>query len=130
MMYENDESHNGCCCRGLKGFIRPRILFRIAQKPMYGYELMESFAEMDHPAPPDTGGLYRMLRSMEKDSLLASDWDTDESGPARRIYRLTEKGRQHLENWVRTLAETRKWLDAFLDSCREVLEIENEKPAG
>jgi DNA-binding PadR family transcriptional regulator len=44
-----------------------------------------------------------------------SEWDTESSaGPARRVYRLTETGRQHLSNWADELRRTDDVLHHFL----------------
>lgn len=124
-MCESIENHMNCCCRGLKGFLKPRILLRIARKPMHGYELLESLSEIDHPGPPDTGGMYRVLRTMEQDGLLISQWETDDSGPAKRIYQLTEEGHRHLNHWISTLIDTREWLDSFLEDYQELVKTKN-----
>jgi DNA-binding PadR family transcriptional regulator len=52
-------------------------------------------------APPDVGGLYRLLRGLESDGSLRSRWATNPgSGPARRVYELTDSGRNALDGWV------------------------------
>jgi len=84
MMEDAGERQKNYCLLGLKGLLKPRILLHIARKPMHGYELLESLSETDYPKPPDTGGLYRILRTMEQSGLLISQWDTDDSGPAKR----------------------------------------------
>jgi len=127
-MCDSIENHRNCCCRGLRGFIKPRILLQIARKPMYGYELLESLSEMVHPGPPDPGGLYRILRTMEQDGMLTSKWQTNDNGPAKRIYQLTEKGYLHLQNWIATLAETREWLDQFLKDYQDLVQSEKIEP--
>jgi PadR family transcriptional regulator, regulatory protein PadR len=119
IMCGSQSEHRNCCCRGLKSFIQPRILLRIAQKPMYGYELLESMEKTPHPGAPDTGGLYRLLRSMEDEGLLKSSWDTSESGPARRIYSITPMGENNLKQWIQSLRDTKSWLDNFLFDYEE-----------
>ncbi|MGC4045477.1 MAG: PadR family transcriptional regulator [Armatimonas sp.] len=40
------------------------------------------------------GALYPALRTLEDDGLVASEWQSEESGgPPRRVYRLTEEGK-------------------------------------
>jgi len=103
----------------LKSFLQPRILLRIAQKPMHGYELLDDMEKMPHPGAPDTGGLYRMLRSMEEEGLLQSSWDTGENGPARRIYSITPAGEASLEGWMQTLKDTQAWLTQFFNDYED-----------
>lgn len=76
-------------------------------EPRYGYALLEHLAEAGIDVEGNT--LYPLLRRLEKQGLLTSEWNTDESRP-RKFYALTAKGRD-----VRT-ALTREWsaLDAAL----------------
>jgi DNA-binding PadR family transcriptional regulator len=86
---------------------------------MHGYELLESMEKMTHPGAPDTGGLYRLLRTMEEEGLLESNWDAGESGPARRIYSLTPLGEKSLDEWMISLKDTEIWLQQFLIDYQE-----------
>lgn len=113
-----DHAHEGseeCRCRGgrLRGFIQPRLLLLLAQKPAHGYELIDVISQEDEPTT-DPGNLYRILRAMEEDGLVISDWDTSGGGPARRIYQITDQGLDHLDAWTVTIRKTRQWLDSFL----------------
>ena len=74
-----------------RSFLRSCLLLLIAERPSYGYDLLEGLTGLGM-ADVDAGGLYRTLRSMEKDGLVASRWDDSEVGPKRRVYRLTEDG--------------------------------------
>ena len=62
----------------------------------------------------DPGSLYRLLRSMEENGLVKSNWDTRGGGPARRIYQITDQGVDHLHAWMVSIRKTRQWLDDFL----------------
>ena len=44
----------------------------------------------------DTNTLYPLLRRLEKQGILASEWDTDEAKP-RKYYKRTELGNQVYE---------------------------------
>jgi len=44
--------------------------------------------------------IYRHLRELEVDGLVHSEWQTEGSGPARRIYRLTIEGEEALALWI------------------------------
>ncbi len=112
------EDRSSCRCRGggIRGFIQARLLFELAQKPAYGYELMEALGDDAQELAPDPGGLYRTLRCMEEEGLVRSSWDLPSSGPARRTYELTEAGQEMLEEWAVVLRRTRQRLDSFLDT--------------
>lgn len=57
----------------------------------YGYSLVQKLEEKN--APIEAGTLYPLLRRLEKQNLLVSEWDTSESRP-RKFYRLSEEGKQ------------------------------------
>lgn len=50
--------------------------------------------------------------------LLTSRLTESESGPARREYALTARGRLFLEHWAAALARYRETIDAVLTFCR------------
>jgi PadR family transcriptional regulator PadR len=56
----------------------------------YGYELRRSLA--DRGMPIEEGTLYPLLRRLESQGVLISDWRTDEGSP-RRYYTLSSEGR-------------------------------------
>ena len=55
----------------------------------YGYALLDLLAR--HGFAVDANTLYPLLRRLEKQGLLTSDWNTDEARP-RKYYRTTEQG--------------------------------------
>ena len=57
--------------------------------------------------------LYRTLRQLERDGLLLSSWEPGPTGPARRVYTLTDLGRGWLDSWALTLDSYRQMLDRF-----------------
>ncbi len=66
----------------------------------YGYSLRQGLA--DQGMPIEEGTLYPLLRRLEDQGLLASDWRIDD-GPPRRYYKLSPKGTRQLAeltaNW-------------------------------
>ncbi len=97
----------------MRGFMQPRLLLLLAQKPAHGYELMESL-DQDDAASADPGLLYRTLRQFEEDGLVSSSWDTEGRGPARRVYEITGEGLDYLHSWATNIQRTRERLDRFL----------------
>jgi PadR family transcriptional regulator len=82
-------------------YIQPSLLLGLKIKPSYGYELINSIHEfgfVQGQAPP--GMIYRHLRGLEADGLVQSEWQTEGSGPARRMYRLTPEGDEALTLWI------------------------------
>lgn len=82
-------------------YIQPSILMALKTKPSYGYELIQDigrFGFVEGQAPP--GMIYRHLRDLEENGLVASEWETEGSGPAKRVYQLTEEGDEVLKHWI------------------------------
>jgi len=82
-------------------YVQPSILLGLNLKPSYGYELIHSIQEfgfVEGQAPP--GMIYRHLRQLEEDGLVHSEWETEGTGPAKRMYRLTPEGEEVLEIWI------------------------------
>ena len=57
--------------------------------PQYGYSLRQALAERGMPI--EEGTLYPLLRRLEGQGLLASEWRIDD-GPPRRYYTLSPAG--------------------------------------
>jgi len=115
-MCEKDKSGSGeCQCKveRVPNFALPRLLLELAKKTSHGYELIERLSQ-EGSTTPDPGNFYRMLRSLEEDGLVCSTWDTQNSGPARRVYELTAQGMEFLHAWAATIHQTHQSLSRFL----------------
>lgn len=99
-------------------YLRPCLLLLLSESTAHGYDLLERLRELGLERDP--GGLYRTLRAMEHEGLIASGWEPSTSGPDRRRYRLTRRGESRLMDWARGLAETRQSIDLFLGRLREL----------
>jgi len=97
-----------------RNYLRASLLLLIGETPAHGYDLLEQIAELGLRTV-DPGGLYRALRVMEQDGLVASWWEHSSAGPARRSYRLTDEGVEWLHAWAGALREGRRYLTAYLD---------------
>ncbi|HET9096948.1 MAG TPA: helix-turn-helix transcriptional regulator [Candidatus Baltobacteraceae bacterium] len=90
------------------------LLVMLKEQNLHGYEIMKELkARFDVISDPGT--VYRALRQLERDGYISSWWDPKEQGPARRIYTLTEEGRQALILWSVALEQYRSNLDAFFN---------------
>lgn len=108
------EFGGGCRCDGgqPKNFLRPCLLLLLGEQSAHGYELLERLKAFGFSRDP--GGLYRVLRTLEREGLVASRWQASEFGPDRCLYQLTPVGREWLGAWAETLDETRRTLEDFL----------------
>lgn len=87
------------------------MLLLLAEQRAHGYELLERLKGFGFSRDP--GGLYRVLRSLEREGLVASRWEASEVGPDRCQYQLTPLGVEWLGAWAATLDETRRTLDGY-----------------
>ena len=94
-------------------------LVLLAERPTHGYELLERLPPLLGENRVDVGNLYRVLRSLEEDGLVSSEWNADLPGPAKRTYRITAEGGRLLDEWAAALEGARARIDVFLDRYRK-----------
>jgi PadR family transcriptional regulator, regulatory protein PadR len=83
---------------------------------MHGYELIERLPEVaGEEARVDVGNLYRLLRGLEDEGVVTSEWSAELPGPAKRTYELTDEGRRLLDRWAESLRQAQGVLSSFLD---------------
>jgi PadR family transcriptional regulator PadR len=83
----------------LTGTVGMLILSLLAERPMYGYEILrEAERRSAHQFQMKEGTLYPALHQMERAGLLKGEWREGESGRARKYYALTAKGRRHADS--------------------------------
>jgi PadR family transcriptional regulator, regulatory protein PadR len=97
-------------------FVEPVLLLVLKEKERtYGYEILGSLAEYAFTdGEIEKAVLYRTLRRLEENGYIVSDWDTDEPGPARRVYTLTRDGEKHLEEWSQVLSKVAASMNRFV----------------
>lgn len=77
------------------------ILLLLAEQRSHGYELHERIKQMMPQWDVSAGNLYRELRRMDADGLVASVWEASQTrGPARRVYEIASAGRGALDDWI------------------------------
>lgn len=75
-----------------KGALELCVLSQLVGGDKYGYELTERIsAEMSIAG----GTLYPILRRLKEEDYVTTYLVESESGPARKYYRLTEKGKEY-----------------------------------
>jgi poly-beta-hydroxybutyrate-responsive repressor len=94
-------------------FGEPALLLLLREGPAHGYELLDRLPELLPDERIDMGNLYRVLRSLEEEGIVHSEWDADAPGPAKRIYELTDEGRALLDAWAEALRGAMETIDVF-----------------
>jgi DNA-binding PadR family transcriptional regulator len=77
----------------------------------YGYELRQALA--DQGMPIEEGTLYPLLRRLETQGLLKSEWKL-EDGPPRRYYSLNADGRKLLKKLIEAWQGMNHTMDRLL----------------
>lgn len=66
--------------------------------PIHGYGLIRAIAETTRGGLQlKAGTVYPILNDLEESGIVRSEWGQGESGPQRRYYELTPRGRQVLD---------------------------------
>lgn len=80
-----------------KGSTEILILTLLADQPMYGYLLSQELGRRSGGYfEMKEGLLYPTLHRMEKEGLLASEWQKTDSARRRKYYSITSQGREML----------------------------------
>ncbi len=110
---------------GRRRWLEPFVLLLVSEGVTHGYGITAGLESMGVSGPElDVGQVYRVLRNLESEELVASAWATDGSGPARREYRLTAAGWSALEEWAAVMDERQRLSVEFLGRFAEAAERE------
>ncbi|MBR3167413.1 MAG: PadR family transcriptional regulator [Erysipelotrichaceae bacterium] len=94
-----------------KGVLDLCVLNQLVREDRYGYELTELISkELEVTA----GTLYLILKRIKDDGYVTTYLQESDSGPARKYYHLTEKGRDYLQK------QKAEWLE-FLEKAGKLL---------
>jgi PadR family transcriptional regulator PadR len=88
-----DELINSLIIELKRGTLVLSVLSQL-NNPEYGYSLAQKLEEKNTPV--EAGTLYPLLRRLEKQNLLSSQWDTSESRP-RKFYVISDMGKEVYE---------------------------------
>ena len=102
-----------------KNLITPWVLLVIKQWKLHGYLILQQlnqmgFGDIDHAT------LYRELRRLERDGFVDSEWETTGSGPARRVYSITDAGEEMLRGWTDVVSGYQRMITGFFDLYSQV----------
>jgi PadR family transcriptional regulator, regulatory protein PadR len=84
------------------------ILKVVALGPVHGYAIAQRLQQVSrNVVQVPQGSLYPALHRLENRGFLAANWKETETGREAKFYRLTRKGRAHLEteaaSWERLI---------------------------
>jgi DNA-binding PadR family transcriptional regulator len=96
--------------------VRNAILGLLEQKPRHGYELHDAFEAVvggEQVWDVKPAQIYTTLTRLEKGGLVAEQSAQQDGGPEKRIYAITQSGRQALQEWFYSPVASRHQRDEF-----------------
>ena len=99
------------------------MLAILAKGPLHGYELARKIGEIPHflEEAPDISGVYRMLKILEIRGMVTSDWDISQGSRPKRLFTITDQGRQCLEHWNDTLRNYHNAIGSLLKTTQKAI---------
>ena len=107
-----------------RNFLTPWVLLVLKQWKLHGYLILQQLDSMGFP-DIDHATLYRELRRLERDGYVDSEWETTGSGPARRVYTITDAGEEVLQGWSDVVSGYQRMIDGFFDLYSQIFDISN-----
>ncbi len=90
-----------------KGVLELSILNALAAERLYGYDIVRRLGAVDGLVISE-GTIYPILNRLKAEKYLDTTLEESPDGPARKYYRLTDRGRKQLErmndDWERLRA--------------------------
>jgi PadR family transcriptional regulator len=110
---------DSCHCQNsgpqVRGFLIPCLLLLLVKNSSHGYQMIERLAQLDYfKNMPDAGVIYRHLRKLEEEEMITSVLEAGEGGPARKVYSITEKGKDCLLTWNAGFKNLKLSIDGIL----------------
>ncbi len=97
-----------------KNFMTPWVLLVLKQWNLHGYLILQQLERMGFSGV-DHATLYRELRRLESQGLVTSEWEAGDSGPARRVYSITNAGEEMLLGWTEVVSGYQRMINGFFD---------------
>jgi PadR family transcriptional regulator PadR len=100
----------------LRGYMDAIILSVLLNGDSYGYEIVQQVNTRTQGALMlKEGSLYPALKRLEANRLIEGYWGTDkETGPRRRYYSVSERGKNHLKALRNEWNDEQRVLSLFL----------------
>lgn len=91
-----------------RGTLQFCVLALVGNEPRYAFDIVRSLGEVDGMVTSE-GTIYPLLSRLRREGMVASRWQESPSGPPRRYYELTDRGRASLHRFA---TEWRTFRDA------------------
>ena len=111
-----------------KGYIRMGVLILLSRKPSHGYEIMKEINSRTKGFwQPTPGGVYPILRDLEKSRYIKGEWQTQKNRRLK-VYKITKSGELILRRAIIKQSEISNNIGTlFREFARDVLNIESSE---
>jgi len=108
-----------------KGYIRMGVLILLNKKPSHGYEIMKEINSRTKGFwQPTAGGVYPILRDLEKSEYIKGHWETQKNRRLK-VYKITQSGELILRHAIVKQTEIFNNIGLlFREFSRDVLKVE------
>ncbi len=108
-----------------KGYIRVAALIILNKNPAHGYEIMKEIKDKTKGFwKPTAGGVYPILRDLEKAEYIKGEWSTQKNRKIK-VYKITETGEAILKRAITKQSELADNMNAmFQEFARDVLNMQ------
>jgi len=98
----------------LHGVLDMCLLSIIDEEASYGYEMVSKLQERGLDLASE-GSIYPLLSRLQKQGVIQGYLVQSSEGPARKYYRMSDRGRDLLQQWRADWSELRNSVDAVLN---------------
>lgn len=105
---------NGRSSQLLHGVLDMCLLSIIDEEASYGYEMVSKLRERGLDLASE-GSIYPLLSRLQKQGVIQGYLVQSSEGPARKYYRMSDRGRNLLQQWRADWSEFRNSVDAVLN---------------
>ena len=95
-----------------KGLLEYSILLIIKKGKVYASDIIEQLKDTELIVVEGT--LYPLLSRLRKNELVEYEWKESKSGPPRKYYKLTKKGRTALTSLTKTWGALHKSINSLI----------------
>ncbi len=95
-----------------KGILDLLVLAMLKKEDRYGYDISELISERIEISP---GTIYPILRKMKDDGFVTTYLSELSGGPARKYYKMTDKGQKHYKKLKEEWDELKEITSFFVE---------------
>lgn len=119
-----DEMGSICCGKPnqTQKLTEVALLILLSKGVDHGYAMLESLVQLDFDLDHiNASTLYRTLRRFESNGYVQSEWESGGPGPKRRVYQITELGKEYLNQWIEVLKVRRRRINSIIETFESIV---------